>query len=257
MILASVRSRGWMVDCLRELGQFAEGRACGTEAVRIAEAAGHLGSTVFAQDRLGRLTLYQGDLQHAIPTLEHTLARCRAADIPLYLDMLTTNLGLAYAWSGRVVEALSLLTQVVLHEDTGRGGGNAAMTRVGEVYLLAGHLADALPLAERALALARDRQERGNQAWALRLLGEIAMRSDTPETVLTGTYYRQALTLAEALGMQPLVAHCHLGLGKLYARIGHHAESRAELSAAVELYRGMAMMLWLPQAEALLAAVAP
>ena len=41
--------------------------------------------------------------------------------------------------------------------------------------------------------------------------------------------------------MRPLVAHCHLGLGTLYATIGRRAEARAELSAAVELYRAMEM----------------
>ena len=53
--------------------------------------------------------------------------------------------------------------------------------------------------------------------------------------------------------MRPLMAHCHLGLGKLYARIGRRDEARAELSAAVELYRAMEMTFWLPQAEATLA----
>ena len=53
--------------------------------------------------------------------------------------------------------------------------------------------------------------------------------------------------------MRPLVAHCHLGLGKLSATSGRHAEARAELSAAVELYRAMEMTFWLPQTEAALA----
>jgi Flp pilus assembly protein TadD len=55
--------------------------------------------------------------------------------------------------------------------------------------------------------------------------------------------------------MRPLVAHCHLGLGKLYARIGRRAEARTDLSAAIELYRAMEMTFWLPQAEAALAKV--
>jgi hypothetical protein len=55
--------------------------------------------------------------------------------------------------------------------------------------------------------------------------------------------------------MRPLVAHCHLGLGKLYATIGRRAEARSALSAAIELYRAMEMTFWLPQAEAALAQV--
>jgi hypothetical protein len=46
---------------------------------------------------------------------------------------------------------------------------------------------------------------------------------------------------------------CPLGLGKLYATIGHRAEARAEPSAAIESYRAMEMTFWLPQAEDALA----
>ena len=53
--------------------------------------------------------------------------------------------------------------------------------------------------------------------------------------------------------MRPLVAHCHLGLGTLYGRMGWVEHARAELSVAIELYRAMDMTFWLPQAEAALA----
>jgi Flp pilus assembly protein TadD len=65
-------------------------------------------------------------------------------------------------------------------------------------------------------------------------------------------YYRQALALAEELGMHPLVAHCHGGLGTLYIRIGQREQARTELSTAIALYRALDMTLWLPQAEAAL-----
>jgi tetratricopeptide (TPR) repeat protein len=124
---------------------------------------------------------------------------------------------------------------------------------LGEAQVLTGHLEEAHALAERTLALAREHQERGDQAYALRLLGEIAARREPPERDQAGDYYRKALTLAEALGMRLLVAHCHLGLGKLYTKLGCRAEARAALSAAVELYRAMEMTFWLPQAESALA----
>ena len=38
-------------------------------------------------------------------------------------------------------------------------------------------------------------------------------------------HYREALALATELGMRPLVAHCHLGLGKLYRRTGDGAKA--------------------------------
>jgi tetratricopeptide (TPR) repeat protein len=75
------------------------------------------------------------------------------------------------------------------------------------------------------------------------------------EITLAETHYQQALALAEALGMRPLQAHCHRGLGTLYATTGQHEQARAALSAAIELYRGMEMQFWLPLAEATLAQV--
>ena len=55
--------------------------------------------------------------------------------------------------------------------------------------------------------------------------------------------------------MRPLQAHCHLGLGTLYATTGQREQARAALAAAIALYRDMEMTLWLPQAEAALAQV--
>jgi hypothetical protein len=63
------------------------------------------------------------------------------------------------------------------------------------------------------------------------------------------------LALAEPRGMRPLVAHCHRGLGTLYARIGRPEQAHVELSTAITLYRAMDMTFWLPQAEAVLAQV--
>ena len=112
---------------------------------------------------------------------------------------------------------------------------------------------EAVQLAERALDLSRAHKERGHEAWALRLLGEIAAHQDPPEIEPAAHHYRQALALAEELGMRPLIAHCHLGLGTLYAKTGQREEARTELSTAIELYRTMEMTFWLPRAEPALA----
>jgi tetratricopeptide (TPR) repeat protein len=126
---------------------------------------------------------------------------------------------------------------------------------LGDAHLLAGRLEEAYALAESVLALAREHREASNQAHALRLLGEIAARREPPESTPAETYYRQAAALAEELGMRPLIAHCHFGLGKLYAKSGRRTEACAELSAAVELYRAMDMTFWLSQAQATIAQV--
>ena len=121
--------------------------------------------------------------------------------------------------------------------------------------MLVGHVEEAHALAARALAHARQHQERGHEAYALRLLGDIATRSAPPEHDQATAHYQQALTLAEELGMRPLVAHCHLGLGILYRRVGRAQQACAALGTAMTLYRAMGMTFWLPQAEAALAEV--
>ena len=76
-----------------------------------------------------------------------------------------------------------------------------------------------------------------------------------PEAELANTSYREALALAEALGMRPLQAHCNRGLGMLYATIGQPQQARAALAAAIDLYRDMDMTFWLPQTQEALAQV--
>jgi tetratricopeptide (TPR) repeat protein len=192
--------------------------------------------------------------------LERAVGICQDADLPLYFLWMAPALGTAYALSGRVADAMPLLTQAL--EQTTAGGTVAFQAlcslTLGEAQVLAGHLEGAHVLAERALAHARAHQERGNEAYALRLFGEIAARrahQDPPEIEPAAHHYRQALTLAEELGMRPLVAHCHLGLGTLYAKSGQPKQARAELSTAMALYRSMDMTFWLPQAEMALAQV--
>jgi tetratricopeptide (TPR) repeat protein len=248
-----VTSRAWLVECHAELGTFAEGRALGEEGLRIAEAVDHPASLMLASWGIGLLALRQGDLPRALPRLEQAVCICQDANLPVWFPVVAPALGAAYTLAGRVADAVPLLTQAMATERVAYQALRGLS--LGEAQVLAGRLEDAHALAERALALAHEHQERGHQAYALRLLGDIAARREPPERDQARDYHCQALALAEELGMRPLVAHCHLGLGKLYTQSGHRTEAHAALSAAVELYRSMEMTFWLPQAEAALAEV--
>src|SRR5262249_29831155 len=139
---------------------------------------------------------------------------------------------------------------------SGRVGGEASLLfTLGEAHLRAGRLEEARTLAARALELARTYQGRGNEAYILRLLGDIAAHRAPPEVEEVDASYHQALSLAEELRMRPLVAHCRLGLGTLYAKTGQREQAHTELAAAIELYNALNMTFWLPQAEAALAQV--
>ena len=59
-------------------------------------------------------------------------------------------------------------------------------------------------------------------------------------------------TTRKSLGRTDLgiVAHCHLGLGKLYLRTGKREQAQEHLATATTMYREMGMTYWLKQAEA-------
>jgi tetratricopeptide (TPR) repeat protein len=127
------------------------------------------------------------------------------------------------------------------------------IARLSEAYLLAGRLEDAHQRAAQALDLARQYKQRGTQACALWLLGESTARQGSPEVESAVGHYREALALAEELDLRPLQAHCHRGLGTLYAATGQREQARSALTTAIAMYRAMEMTFWLPQTEAALA----
>jgi len=257
VFLPAVASGARLAWCHAELGTFAEARALGDEGLRMAEAAAHPPSLMIASWGIGLLALCQGDLPRALPLLERAVGICQDADLPFYFAWMARALGAAYTLAERVADAMSLLTQAMEQAAASEAGWYQVLCHLslGEAQLLAGRREDAHALAERALALASEHQERGNQAYALYLLGDITARREPPESESAAAHYQQALALAEELGMRPLQAHCHHSLGKLYATIGHRAKASAELSTAIELYRAMDMTFWLPGAEAALAQV--
>jgi class 3 adenylate cyclase/tetratricopeptide (TPR) repeat protein len=233
-----------IVQCLSELGAFAEGVAYSNDARQIAEALGRPYEHLLIDGHVGISMVRQGALYQAIPLLEQVLALSQDMDFPVRYRLYATYLALAYALVGRATEALPLLRQIEGH-----------FVMRGEAYLLAGEVEEADRLAQRGLTTARERNMRGEETRALWLLGEIALRRDPPDIASAAAYYQQALTLAEALGMRPLQAHCRLGLGTLYATTGQDEQARAALTTAIAMYRAMDMTFWLPQAEAALAQI--
>jgi hypothetical protein len=78
----------------------------------------------------------------------------------------------------------------------------------------------------------------------------VRSRADSPDTNAVEAAYGQAMALGEELGMRPLIAHCHLGLGKLYRRTDKREHAREHLATATTMYRDMGMSYWLEKAEA-------
>jgi tetratricopeptide (TPR) repeat protein len=195
--------------------------------------------------------LGKGDVSAAIGVLEHVRDVCRARFVEYWLPIISASLGLAYAAGGRLTEAFPLLEEArerlsapqnVIYQ-------SLLLTSLSETSLLAGRPAEAAQHAEEALRVAIHRGERGIQAHALRLLGNIAASREAQNVEQSEQHYREALALADALGMRTLVAHCHYGLGTLVMRTGTRQDAQEHLAAATRMYRDMGMAFWLQKAE--------
>jgi class 3 adenylate cyclase len=237
---------------LAERGEFIEAAARCMEGIRIAEAVGLPFSVTVTYRGMGHLYVGRGDLHQATLALEHALEVCRGVDSTPLFHAVGSVLGYAYALAGRSAEAIPFLEEAVQRPVlTGSQEGRSLRTIwLSEAYLLAGREADARAAAQRALGLARRHNERGHEAYTLRLRGEIAAREDPLDIGKAEDHYRQALALAEELGMRPLIAHCHAGLGKLYGRTGNREAANEHLTTATTMMREMQMGLWLKKAEA-------
>jgi tetratricopeptide (TPR) repeat protein len=256
--LPAVLVRGFLSGVLADLGEFREAIALVEEAVRLAEVSGQPFSLGLAYSAAGIVYVTQGGWRAAIRLLEKGLVICEERQIAHQFPYFAWPLGRAYAAQGRIAEGIRLLQQAVERAEAMHLWERQALrvTCLGEAHALAGRADEALIHARRALVLAREHQDPGSEVWALRLLGEVAAQADPPDAVEAEAHYRQARALAEGLGMRPLVAHCHLGLGTLYPKIGHDEQARAEVTVAVAMYRAMEMTFWLAKAEAALVQVA-
>ena len=247
----AVHARAFLARTLAERGVFDEGDAHGHEAIRLAEALEHPFSVVVACLYLAYLKSVRGELSHAAGLLERAVALCREWHVTTHTPIVMASLGHVYAWSGRMAEGVSCLERALTaFEDTGIGFHHAlTVEQLGEAYLLADQVEPARACADRAVMLARGRGERGNEAWALCLLGDIAAHHPRPDATTAAAHYGAAMTLASGLEMRPLVAHCHFGLGRLYGRSGPFEQAQEHLTTARAMYGEMGMTYWMEKLE--------
>jgi len=249
--ITSVHSRTWLAINLATLGEFREAIARAEEALGIAEGAGNDFSLMHACFAVGAVHARQGRPEKAIPSLERCIRIAESGGLGLILPVIAAALGSAYVLSGRFSEAVTLLEQE-RDRTAGRtlGGHPLLLAQLGEAYLPVGRIDEAGAAARQACELARKRSERGYEAWAMRLLGEIRARQDPSDVERAEAAYVEAMARAEELGMRPLVAHCHLGLGTLYRRTGKRDQAWQHFTTATTMYREIGMRFWLEQAEA-------
>ncbi len=258
--LPSVLSRCVLALSLSAGGKFTEGLAYGEEGVQIADKAKQAFSQAVAYFSVGFLHLRKGEFDNAIQSLKRSLEVCRDENITIRAPRSAAALGYAYTLSsahGTSSESLDLLEESVKKADSLNFMNFQALqvTWLGGAYLQDGKHDKAMECGERALVLSREHKERGNEGWALRLLGEIHSHADFMNPGKAEEFYLQALSLAQELGRPPLVAHCRRGLWNLYQKTNREDEAQDHLTQAVELYRSMEMTFWLKKVEEAMAEV--
>jgi len=253
----AVMARSFLAWSLAELGQFVDAIAIGDEGVRLASDMKQSYSHALAAGWLGCVYLRKGLLKQAIYSLEHSLTLCQSLSLRLLFPIVASFLGPAYAWSGLSQRAIPLLEEAL--EAAASMGTmhyrSLEVAALSEAYLLAGRTLDAVALARQALELSQAHKERGWEAWILRLIGEIGLRRDPPDADAAEERFGQALDLGKAIGMRPLVARCHLGLGELAQKMGRNEDAREQLTIAAVMLRDMDMQFCLEKAQSALRAL--
>ncbi|HXJ82216.1 MAG TPA: adenylate/guanylate cyclase domain-containing protein [Candidatus Methylomirabilis sp.] len=241
-----VTSAGWLAFTLAELGEFDAATGYLDRAQRAGEVSGHAYTHAIARSLAGLVWLRRGQLDRALPLLQKSLDACREKNLDVWRPIPSSLLGLTCILLGRQDEGLRLLEDgVALTEALGVRAYLALWTtHLGEGLLVAGQVERAGAVAQRALDLAQAHKERGHQAWALRLLGDVAAASHHPDADAAVDSYTQALALAEELEMRPLAARTHVGLGQLHARAGRRDKSQEHLGTALQMLRAMDIRFW-------------
>jgi tetratricopeptide (TPR) repeat protein len=247
----SINDRYWLMLNLAQLGRFAEATKYESEAIRFAEATQNPSMIAYLHSAAGTLHTIAGDWTTARSLVERGIAAARPANITLLLGQLIATSARVLAQLGEAGEAVNRLREgeQLLDRHAARGY-NLAWTyqALGRGALQLGLLDEARRLADRTIETSPHHP--GFAAHALHLHGDIATHPDRFDAQSGEAYYRQALALAEPRGMRPLIAHCHLGLGKLYQRTQKQEQVREHLTTAIALYRDMDMRFWLEQAQA-------
>ncbi len=238
-----------LVRVLGDTGRYQEAFRRGEDTLRMAEELGHPAPIGWALLQLGRAYCGRGDVGQAIDLALRSLTLAREHDVHNLLEAASASLGAAYTLAGRAGEAIACLEGAVAVGKSTNSLDPSTLVALGHAYLAAGRAEDASGRAGEALAACRQETTRKVEANALHLIGDIAASHEVPAFEDAVQHYGQALAVADELGLRPLAAHCHLGLGKLYRRTGQRELAREHLSAATAMFSDMDMPFWLAHTE--------
>ena len=180
----SVGRSGYVAMFLAELGDFAEAHRSAEITLRDrASIATHPWSLVNVFWQLAWAYALQGDLDRAKPLADQAIALCRQWGFSRSLGQVMSILGRILVLAGRAPEAVEMIEEGLRRTDAvGRTWLRCPrLTDLGEAYLRVGRVQDAAAWAANAVESARERGERGFEAWALRLQAEVALAAQPPD----------------------------------------------------------------------------
>jgi len=248
--LPSVLSRGYTAWSLAELGEFDEAIASADDAVAIAESVNQPYSMASAYLFNGQMYLLRGALEDAAQWLERAVGICRKWNLRAILPTTTGLLGLAYALNERLDEALTMTEESKSLSSTIRIFDTPMAINAASIVLLrCGKSDEAAQAIARVMELTSLRELRGSYARSLYTAATVHASGDAADEARARSHFVEALALSEELGMRPLVAQCHQGLGMLLRREGETEEANQHLGKAAELFHTMDMPYWLAQTE--------
>jgi DNA-binding SARP family transcriptional activator len=235
-------ARYWMVFSCVQLGEFDRAMRLVEEGLSGLSAQNDMLGTqaLFFRISHGRALNAIGDFDAAVRAYETAFGLYREDCHGNFYSPLAWGLGLAYALAGRVRESLEQFerAEAIATRRGTRAFSGMWLLHLGRALIEAGRFDEAAQMAREALDLSIKSSEGPSKAGALGLLGEVARRRDPVPYEEMEHHLLGALTLAEPLGMRPLVARCHLRLAWLYSTTGR-ADGARHSATAESLLRQM------------------
>ena len=244
----------WLARSRAEVGDFDESVDAGLRAVALGEELGSPYSRAAAFIGLGYSYLVRGDLDAARPALQRAYNVASEANLALFRPQASRFLGATHLLAGQIEDGVALVQAAADEVESKKLLMQQAvvLALLGEASLFAGRADDAANAAQRALALAQERGQRGDAAAALYVLAEAGAHGAF-DIGKAEKHYLAAIALTGELGMLPLRARSHLGIGRLYIRAGARDRAEDHLLTATRQFIEMDMPLWLRHATTSLA----
>jgi class 3 adenylate cyclase/tetratricopeptide (TPR) repeat protein len=239
----------WLARCQAEIGDFDASVEAGVRAVTLAEKLGSPYHLAAAFIGLGYSHLVGGSLDAAGSALGRACTIATEAKIALFRPQAARLLGAAHLLAGRIEDGFALIRAAADEVESKQLLMQQAvvLALLGEAYVFAGRADEASAAAYRALSLAQERGQRGDIASALYVLAEAGARG-ADDVSKAEQHYRAAIALTGELGMLPLLARSHLGLGRLYLRAGAQDRGEDQLLTATRQFVRLDMPFWVRQA---------